>query len=382
MKLSRLLCLGLCLLTLTGTACAKKPTAPDTKKNGPVTAYMPRKLEGPVHLVWDWQAPGEAASKLAQEKKLPGINVLSPSWFILSDTEGNIEVKNATTDYAPQAHAKGYRVWALITNGFDPDRTHGLLDNPAGRQKAAENLLQLARTYQLDGINLDFENIKLEDSDRLTAFVGELSGVLKPAGYTVSIDVTVPSDNGNWSKCYNRKELAEQVDYVMLMAYDEHHRLSNVAGSVASLPWVEQGIQKTLLEVPKEKLVLGMPLYMRDWTVKEDGTVSARTLSMPGARKRIRDHSLVPAWLSSEGQYYFEYKEQGTLHKVWMEEGRSLALKNALISRYDLAGSAYWRKGLEEPEVWENAEAYTAGAGHADAPPENGPADAHRPSNP
>lgn len=354
MKIQRLLCIGLCLLAFTGTACARKSTAPDTRAAGPVTAYVPRKVEGPVHLVWDWQAPGEAVSRLAKEKKLPGVNVLSPSWFILSDTEGNIEVKNAAADYAPQAHAKGYKVWALITNGFDPDRTHGLLDNPAGRQKAAENLLQLARDYQLDGINLDFENIRAEDSDRLTAFVGEISGMLKPAGYTLSIDVTVPSDNGNWSRCYNRKDLAGQVDYVMLMAYDEHHRLSKTAGSVASLPWVEQGIRKTLQEVPKEKLVLGMPLYMRDWTVKEDGTVSARTLSMPGARKLIEDHSLVPAWLSQEGQYYFEYKEQGTLHKVWMEESRSLALKNALISRYDLAGSAYWRKGLEEPDVWES----------------------------
>lgn len=351
----------LCLLALTGTACAKKSEAPDAKATGQVTAYVPQKVEGPVHLVWDWQAPGEGTSKLAKEKKLPGVNVLSPSWFILSDTEGNIETKNATLEYAPQAHAKGYKVWALITNGFDPDRTHGLLDNPAGRQKAAENLLQLAQTYQLDGVNLDFENIKAEDSDRLTAFVGELSGMLKPAGYTVSIDVTVPSDNGNWSKCYNRKDLAAQVDYVMLMAYDEHHRLSKTAGSVASLPWVEQGIQKTLLEVPKEKLVLGMPLYMRDWTVKEDGTVSAKTLSMPGARKLIKDNNLMPAWLSREGQYYFEYKDQGILHKVWMEESRSLALKNALISRYDLAGSAYWRKGLEEPEVWDHAQAYTVG---------------------
>lgn len=345
----------LCLMTLTGTACARtpEPAGPEKGKNPPVQEpYRPRKVEGPVELVWDWQAPGEKPSTLAREKKLPGITVLSPSWFVIRDTDGHIEEKNASLDYAPQAHAKGYRVWALITNGFDPDLTHGLLDNPAGRKNAAEGLLALARKYQLDGINLDFENIRAEDSDRLTAFVGEIAGPLRQEGYTVSIDVTVPSDNGNWSRCYDRKALSGQVDYVMLMAYDEHHRLSKVAGSVASLPWVERGIRKTLEEVPAEKLVLGMPLYMRDWK-EENGNVSAKTLSMPGARKLIAEKGLVPAWRSEEAQYYFEYREQGVLHRVWQEDARSLALKNALISRYNLAGSAYWRKGLEDQEVWE-----------------------------
>ncbi len=341
-------------MALTGTACARTadPVGPSKEKQPSVQEpYRPQKVEGPVGLVWDWQAPGEKTSTLAKEKKLPGINVLSPSWFVIRDAEGNIDVKNAALDYTPQAHAQGYRVWALITNGFDPERTHGLLDNPAGRKNAAEGILSLAKQYQLDGINLDFENIRAEDSDRLTDFVGEIAGPLQQAGYTVSIDVTVPSNNGNWSRCYDRKALAGKVDYVMLMAYDEHHRLSPKAGSVASLPWVEEGIRKTLEEVPAEKLVLGMPLYMRDWK-EENGKVSARTLSMPGARKLIAEKNLVPAWHSEEAQYYFEYREQGVLHRVWQEDARSLALKNALISRYGLAGSAYWRKGLEEPEVW------------------------------
>ena len=345
---------GLCLMTFTGTACARpaQKESAELVQNPPVREpCRPQKTEGPVGLVWDWQAPGEKTSTLAKEKKLPGINVLSPSWFVIRDTEGNIEVKNASPDYAPQAHASGYKVWALITNGFDPERTHGLLDNPAGRRNAVEGILALAKQYQLDGINLDFENIQAADSERLTDFVGEIAGPLQQGGYTVSIDVTVPSDNGNWSRCYDRKALAEKMDYVMLMAYDEHSRLSPKAGSVASLPWVEQGIRNTLKEVPAEKLVLGMPLYMRDWK-EENGKVSARTLSMEGARKLIAEKGLVPAWHSEEAQYYFEYREQGVLHRVWQEEARSLALKNALISRYNLAGSAYWRKGLEEPEVW------------------------------
>ena len=175
---------GLCLMTFTGTPCARpaQKESAELVQNPPVREpAVLRKQKGR----WDWCGTGSSGRKnihLAKEKKLPGINVLSPSWFVIRDTEGNIEVKNASPDYAPQAHASGYKVWALITNGFDPERTHGLLDNPAGRRNAVEGILALAKQYQLDGINLDFENIQAADSERLTDFVGEIAGPLQQEG--------------------------------------------------------------------------------------------------------------------------------------------------------------------------------------------------------
>ena len=263
---------------------------------------------GNLGVLWDWQAPGEKESRLVQQEKLPGIDVLSPSWFIIENTQGKIKTRHGSVKYVRQAHDKGYKVWALITNNFDPEMTSQLLDNALARKRVIAQMLEIAKEYELDGFNLDFENINPADKDKLTDFVQKIAGALKQHGLVVSIDVTIPSSSGYWSKCYDRKSLAEAVDYVMLMAYDEHGALSEESGSVASLPWVEAGVQKTLQEgVPEEKLLLGMPLYMRIWQ-EEKGKVKARTLSMAQADKLIQDKGVGPVWLSKEGQYYVEYQ--------------------------------------------------------------------------
>ena len=304
-------------------------------------------------VLWEWQAPGEKESRLVQQERIPGINVLSPSWFIIENSQGKIKTKHGSKQYVFQAHNKGYKVWALITNNFDPEMTSQLLDNPLARKRVISQLENLAVEFALDGFNLDFENINPKDKDKLTDFVAEISAALRQQGLAVSIDVTIPSNSGYWSKCYDRKKLAETVDYMMLMAYDEHSAASDESGSVASLPWVEDGIQKTLQEgVPAEKLLLGMPLYMRIWQ-EQNGKAKAKTLSMPQAEKLIREKGISPLWLSKEGQYYFEYQEKDSHYRVWQEDRRSLALKGALVSRYNLSGGAYWRSGLETKDVWQ-----------------------------
>lgn len=307
---------------------------------------------GNLGVLWDWQAPGEKESRLVQREKLPGIDVLSPSWFIIENAQGKIKTRHGSVKYVRQAHNKGYQVWALITNNFDPQMTSKLLDSPLARKRVIAQMEQLAKDYELDGFNLDFENINPADKDKLTDFVEEISKALKPQGLIISIDVTIPSNSGYWSKCYDRKAIAEVVDYMMLMAYDEHGAGSEVSGSVASLPWVEDGIQKTLQEgVPEAKLILGMPLYMRTWQ-ETKGKVKAKTLSMAQADKVIQEKGLAPVWLSKEGQYYFEYQEKNTRYRVWKENRRSLALKASLVNRYNLAGGAYWRSTLETEDVW------------------------------
>lgn len=307
---------------------------------------------GNLGVLWDWQAPGEKESRLVQREKLPGIDVLSPSWFIIENAQGKIKTRHGSVKYVRQAHNKGYQVWALITNNFAPQMTSKLLDSPLARKRVIAQIEQLAKDYELDGFNLDLENINPADKDKLTDFVQEISKALKPQGLIISIDVTIPSNSGYWSKCYDRKAIAEVVDYMMLMAYDEHGAGSEVSGSVASLPWVEDGIQKTLQEgVPEKKLILGMPLYMRLWQ-ETKGKVKAKTLSMAQADKVIQEKELVPVWLSKEGQYYFEYQEKNTRYRVWQENRRSLALKASLVNRYNLAGGAYWRSTLETEAVW------------------------------
>ena len=280
--------------------------------------------------------------------------MISPCWFQIQDANGQIgTLAEPDRAYVQAAKKSGMKIWPLVTNGsFDPELTAKLLENPAGRQRAAAELVRLVKEYGLDGINFDFENIRDEDRDKLTRFVGELSGALHQAGTTVSMDVTVPTDTANWSRCYDRAALAQAVDYLMLMAYDEHTPGATAAGSVASLPWVERGIAAVLTEgVPAEKLVLGMPLYMRLWR-ESGGEVQGRTLHMDEAQSLWQEKKASRRWLEDCGQYYYAYHENGSWYRVWQEDARSLALKGALIRRYDLAGAALWKKGVETPDVW------------------------------
>ena len=126
-------------------------------------------------VLWDWQAPGEKESRLVQQERIPGINVLSPSWFIIENSQGKIKTRHGSKQYVFQAHNKGYKVWALITNNFDPEMTSQLLDNPLARKRVISQLENLAVEFALDGFNLDFENINLKDKDKLTDFVEEIS---------------------------------------------------------------------------------------------------------------------------------------------------------------------------------------------------------------
>ncbi|WP_199884119.1 glycosyl hydrolase family 18 protein [Anaerosinus massiliensis] len=304
-----------------------------------------------INLVW--QPTFEEKTDITKTDKIEGLNVVSPSWFEIVAEDGAIRNK-ASIRYVKDAHERGYQVWALITNSFDPDLTKSVLHNERARQNVIKQLALYVSLYQLDGINLDFENIYDEDKDQLTEFVQEITETLHKLHAKVSIDVTIPSGVSQWSACYDRTGLAKNVDYVMLMAYDEHWRSSPISGSVASIQWVENGVQKTLKDVPAEKLVLGVPFYMREWEENFAGQkTNVKTMTMEMAEQTIQKYQLQPQWLPEKGQYYFEYIENGKKYRVWQEDERSMALKVELVNRYHLAGLAAWRRGFEKQEIWQ-----------------------------
>jgi len=219
--------------------------------------------------------------------------------------------------------------------------------------------LVYAALYELDGINLDFENMHYRNQGLFTGFVRELSEALKANDLTVSIDVTIPGGSLNWSQVYDRKAIEPYVDYFAVMTYDEHWGSSPIAGSVASIGWVERGIAATLEEVPPEKVLLGSPLYTRLWeeTPRAGGGVSvtSRAMGMQFIRRTLEENGITQdewQWLEDIGQYYAEYEADGKRYRVWIEEERSLALKASLIEQFGLAGFAAWRKDFEIPEVW------------------------------
>lgn len=307
-------------------------------------------FEGPINLTWEAVYTKNPNTSMIPE--MSGVNVVSPTWFELKDEAGSIG-NLASLEYTRWAKAKGYQVWGLFSNAFDPDLTHAAFKDFETRQKMIRELLHYSKLYELNGINIDIENVREEDGPLVTQFVREATPYFHEAGLTVSMDITFLAE-GNWSAFYERDKLAEIVDYLAIMAYDEHWGTSPKAGSVASLPWVETNLQKILEIVPNEKLILGIPLYTRLWEIKDSGEVSSKSQSMAQIKEWLTTNNVTPTYDAATGQNYAELyvPDQATTYKVWLEDEQSLTARTNLAVKYDLAGVASWSRYFADQSAW------------------------------
>ncbi|MDF2836108.1 MAG: glycoside hydrolase family 18 [Paenibacillus sp.] len=318
--------------------------------------FVPWKLDGrKINLTWE--AVYERRIDPAKIGEMPGVNVVSPTWFELTDGTGTIKGK-ADSAYVKWAHDRGYQVWALFSNGFEPERTTQALASVESRFVMIQQLLAFAEMYKLQGFNIDFENVYTKDKENLVQFVKELTPLLHEAGLVVSIDVTPKSNSEMWSVFLDRAALGRTVDYMMVMAYDEHWAASPKSGSVASLPWTENSIARILQEdqVPSNKLILSMPLYTRIWSEKTgtDGKldVSSKAVGMERVKQIIEEKKLVPVLDAAAGQHYVEYTEEGVKQRIWIEDDHSMKARVDLVHKYDLAGVATWQRAFQTPSIW------------------------------
>lgn len=306
----------------------------------------------PLVLTWEFTYPNPDTKEIGE---MPSLDIVIPTWFHLNDSRGSLR-NLADPAYVHWARERGYSVWALVSNSFDPELTAEFLSSSSARKAAINQLLLFARLYRLEGFNLDFENFHHRYRELYTQFVRELAVMCREAGLVLSVNVTVPEGEPYWSLCYDRASLAREADYIVLMAYDEHWSSSPVAGSVSSLPWVEKNLSAVLKEVPAEKLILGVPFYTRLWRIDEEGgdrSISSRDYGMKRIEEILAGKDLEIGWDESNGQYLVEYREGECTFMAWLEESNSMERRLQLVNSYRLAGVAGWRRGLEKPEIWE-----------------------------
>ncbi len=319
----------------------------------PVQTEPPILSSGKINLVWD-MTYSKRNIEFSKENT-PGIDVISPTWFEIVDRKGTIK-NRATPEYVEYAHKNGWQVWALFSNAFgDIEGTSLILNNSDKRQEIIRSILAYASLYKLDGINLDFENIYKKDKDAYTQFVREFYPLAKEQGLYISVDVTVPDGSDTWSKCFDRKALAESVDFICLMAYDQHWSTSPRAGSTAELVWVEENLQKTLEEVPAQKLLLGIPLYTRLWTEEtKDGQtkVASKALNMANAWNEVEENEATVAWNEVGGQYQASYEKDGKTYKMWLEDADAVNMKTSLVHKYNLGGACVWAANFADESVF------------------------------
>ena len=306
-------------------------------------------MEQPVNMVWHQVTNMEANAGFAEATaNMTGVNVISPTWYSIIDNEGNIS-DIASSDYVNQAHEKGLQVWGLVDNFSENISTTEILSRTSTRQNLVRQLVDAALASGLDGINIDFEYLEEAVGIHFLQFLRELSVETHKNNLVLSVDNPVPED---FTSHYDRAEQGRVVDYVIIMGYDEHYVGSEEAGSVASLPWVEQGIKDTLAEVPAERVINAVPFYSRLWKTLA-GTLSSEAIGMGQAQEVVAKYNVETYWDKNTSQNYGAFENEGAEFQIWIEDAQSIAEKVKLSSQYNLAGVAAWKLGFESSDVWQ-----------------------------
>lgn len=329
----------------------KKVSAADTtdyKRSFKAEAYSYFTMDEPVNLAWHQVTSTDANNYFADTtQNMTGVNVISPTWFSVSDNDGNVS-SLATGEYVMQAHEKGLKVWGLVDNFSENMSTTTVLSNTAARQNLENQLVTYALKAGLDGINVDFESLSEDVGIHFLQFLRELSIQCHENNLVLSVDNPVPED---FTSHYDRAEQGKVVDYVIIMGYDEHY-VGSDTGSVASLPWVEQGVKDTLAEVPAKRTILAIPFYTRLWKTTDGGALTSEAIGMDQAQQAISDNGAETYWDKTTSQNYGTYEGDGATYQIWLEDSKSIAEKVKLIPKYKLAGVAEWKLGFENSGIW------------------------------
>lgn len=300
--------------------------------------------------VTGWNYLG-GTDKFIEVSGTAALDVVMPRWYKLS--QAGLVSASPDKRYVDWAHSKGKKVWAMLGNGFDLELTDRVLSSTANRATVISKVKDSMLANGIDGINVDFENMKLENREEFVIFIRDLKKSLSASRKLVSVDVTRENPDPNWSGSYDRAGLGKAADYVIMMGYDEYYDGRGEAGSVSSLPWVEEGLRLLLKEVPAHKVILGVPFYTREWTVPAGGGKAiSKEVYMKDTDLWISGRGLTKKWDSAARQNYVEYTDSAGHHRLWVEDRTSMAARWSLVKKNSLAGIAGWAIGQESADIW------------------------------
>ena len=313
-------------------------------------------IDGKVNLTWDYFSEYATAPDRNGEK-IEGVNVVAPAFFYLNeDGEYKENIGNSGKQYIKWAHDNGYKIWPILSNANAAKEnlkiTSEIMNSYNKRQELIENIVNSCVNYNLDGINIDFENMKEEDKNMFSRFIIELTPRMKEIGLVTSVDVTAPDGGETWSLCFDRNVIGDVADYIAFMAYDEYGVYSKEPGTNAGYNWVKLNLDKFIKteEIDSSKIILALPLYTRVWTTSSE-KVSSDTVSMKNTYKQIPSGT-DKTWNDDLKQYYVEFTQGNNKKQIWIEDIDSLKAKISLVNEYKLAGIGTWQKDMETDDVW------------------------------
>ena len=317
-----------------------------------------KQISGKVNLTWDYYSEYVNAPN-REGTTIDGINVVSPAFFYL-DTNGDLKenIGDSGKAYIKWAKNNGYKIWPMVSNGVAANKslniTSNIMNDYEKRKKLIESIVNKCVEYGLDGINIDFENMKSEDKDMYSRFIIELEPRLKEIGMVLSVDVTAPDGGDTWSMCFDRHVIGNVADYTIFMAYDQNGSSSTKPGTTAGYNWVKLNLVKFLQteEINPNKLILAVPLYTRIWTTNSDGKViSNNSLSIKNTEAEIPD-GITKQWNDELKQNYVTFSSGNNTKQIWIEDIDSLKAKISLMKENNLAGIASWEANMAYDDIW------------------------------
>ena len=321
--------------------------------------YSTENRANSINLTWHMTVSEQANEQLDElYAGTEGLNVISPTWFNVMDETGALESR-ASLAYVERAHELGLEVWGLVANSH-PNAANvveidelALLKDYNSRTNLIRQIIQYATEFDLDGVNIDFESLEVETGPYYIQFLRELAVACRNHRFVLSVDNYVPAE---YNAFYDLEEQGKIVDYVIIMAYDEHY-VGSDAGSVASIGFVSGAATNTLAKVPAERVIMAVPFYTRLWkeTRQKDGSLAltSETIGIAAADALLRENKVSTTWQADTGQFYGEYEQGGSRYRIWLEDEMSMEEKMKVIQNSGFAGVASWRLGLERRSVWE-----------------------------
>lgn len=333
----------------------------------PVTDYaapeytsllMSKKVNMGFHAIGAVAGNSTLEDMVAESK---GMNVISPTWFSLNDNEGNFR-NFGTKDYVDRAHGKGIQVWGALDNFNYKNETGEAIDtltilsSTTKRQNLVKQISDTALELGMDGINIDFEGLEEACGIHYVQFLRELSVQCRANKLVLSVDNYVPFHFNNY---YRLDVQGEILDYVVIMGYDEHWHGSKEPGSVASIDYVSGGIDKTLEQVPAEKVINALPFYTIEWRV-EGVNVTDKYLTLNNTAEYLKRIGVDKVWDETTCQNYVEWKDGSATYQIWLEDEQSISVKLNVMKARNIAGVAVWRLGYGTTTAWELLNLYSS----------------------
>ena len=282
------------------------------------------------------------------------LDVVSPSYFDIT-SDGHLQL---TSQFDPntirQMQKNNYRVVPFLSNHWDRNKGRAALNN---RETLVKEIVEAINKYNLDGINVDIENITHEDRDNFTLFIKELRSALpKDKELSIAVAANPKGYTTGWHGAYDNKNLVQYADYLMIMSYDEHYE-GGKPGPVASIQFVEESIKHELKNVPPSKIVLGLPFFGRYW--KDDGSIKGKGISLVRVNELIKkyngtvtfdNYSKSPkATINITG---YEADLSKGKYTIWLENEESILSKLGLIEKYNLKGAGSWSVNQATQNIW------------------------------